>query len=54
MKSAGFHEIRMKSVKSGGFQVKSDVSESDADVSAKTLLILQGLGWISPEIRRIS
>ena len=28
--------------------------KSDADVSAKTLLILQGLGWISPEIRRIS
>ena len=25
-----------------------------SDVSAKTLLILQGLGWISPEIRRIS
>ena len=28
--------------------------KSDKDVSAKTLLILQGLGWISPEIRRIS
>ena len=36
-------------MKSGGFQVKSD-----ADVSAKTLLILQGLGWISPEIHWIS
>ena len=36
MKSAGFHEIRMKS---GGFQVKSTPNLIKSDVSAKTLLI---------------
>ena len=50
MKSGGFHEIReiwQISWNLADFTMKSDVS-------AKTLLILQGLGWISPEIRRIS
>ena len=43
MKSAGFHEIHMKSgrfqVKSSGFQVKSTPNLIKSDVSAKTLLI---------------
>ena len=65
MKSGGFHheiwriswnpwnpvDFRWNPV---DFRWNQMFQKSDADVSAKTLLILQGLGWISPEIRRIS
>ena len=58
MKSGRFHEIReiwqISPWNLADFRWNQMFQKSDADVSAKTLLILQGLGWISPEIRRIS
>ena len=54
---AHVHEIRQISWNPWNlvdFRWNQMFQKSDADVSAKTLLILQGLGWISPEIRWIS
>ena len=55
MKSSGFHEIwQISPWNLVDFRWNQIFQKSAADVSAKTLLILQGLGWISPEICWIS
>ena len=58
MKSSRFHEIHeiqwISPWNLADFRWNQMFQKSDADVSAKTLLNLQGLGWISPEIHWIS
>ena len=58
MKSSRFHEIheiwQISPWNLVDFRWNHMFQKSAADVSAKTLLILQGLGWISPDICRIS